>query len=318
MEEIVRILLQVDMEGIAGIHDVRQLWPAFTEYWESGRSATTADALAAINGLLEGGATEITLVEIHGPVPGKIVDSDQLPESVTHSDERAIRELLITGAPPFDAVFQLGFHARCGTPNGFVSHTEGLDLRIAIEGKPVTEAHLNAWRAGVPLLGVTGDEVLESQLDGGLTGTPFLAVKRATSRVDVEPLFESQEQSDVAIHAFARWCLEHYDDRKRVRLPERFTLTLSMRPNLADLIEGKHGLLRTSPAILALSCTDWWYDAEPAVLAALVASYQPWQRIATNVDDSTPEAVAETSSELERLREFWLTWAEADEPEWRT
>lgn len=318
MDETVRILLQVDMVGVAGICDPRQLWPAFPEYWETGRSAMTADALAAIEGLLEGGATEITLVEIHGPVTGKIIDSDQLPDSVTHSDERTTREALVTGAPPFDALLQVGFHARCGTQNGFVSHTEGPDLRIAVDGKAVTESHLNAWRAGLPLLGVVGDAALERQLDNGLAGTPFLAVKTATSRAVAEPIFESSEQSSVAIHAFARWCLEHYDDRTRARLPERFTLTISMRPELADLIEGKNGLLRTSPAILAMSCTDWWYDAEPAVLAALVASYQPWQRLASGVDESSLEAIADVSPQLQRVRDYWLNWVSSVEPEWRT
>ena len=60
-----------------------------------------------------------------------------------------------------------------------MSHTEGVNLRIAIDGKPATEVHLAAWRTGLPILGVTGDAILAKQLDQGLEETPFSTGKRS-------------------------------------------------------------------------------------------------------------------------------------------
>lgn len=87
----------------------------------------------------------------------------------------------------FDALFQVGFHARAGTPNGFVSHTMVPGLRVAGDGAPVTESHIWARLAGLPVLGIAGDAALGGQLDGILRGTPFLAVKRSVSRTENTP-----------------------------------------------------------------------------------------------------------------------------------
>lgn len=39
----------------------------------------------------------------------------------------------------FDAMFQVGFHARAGTPNGFISHTMVPGLSLSTDGFPLTE-----------------------------------------------------------------------------------------------------------------------------------------------------------------------------------
>ena len=61
--------------------------------------------------------------------------------------------------PAFDATFQVGRHARCGTPDGFLSRTGMPDQRVAVDGRPLTESHCvaGAWPSGVPVLGIVGD-----------------------------------------------------------------------------------------------------------------------------------------------------------------
>lgn len=296
-----RILLCIDMEGISQITSYRELWPAFPEYWETGRPATTTDALAAIDGLMAGGATEITVCELHGPVPDAIIETDELPEGATWARKDDVLRQLANGNA-YDALFMLGWHARCGTPDGFFSHTEGVNLRIAVDGDAVTEAHLNAWRAGVPILGITGDEALGRQLVGVLEGVPFLPVKRACKRAEAEPLYPPEE-GPAAIEAFATWCVQNASARQTAPIPDRFVLSMSMLPAVADLVDGEHGLRRTSPAIVARSVTDWWYEAEPAIRAAMQASFSTWH----DADDN-----------LERLRSYLTAWASASEAAWLT
>lgn len=296
-----RVLLLVDMEGISQITDYRQLWSEFPEHWEAGQAATTADAQAAAKGLKAGGAKSITICELHSPIPEHIIDSDSLPDDIEWAEDEEFLENPRL-ASEHDALFLLGWHSRCGTPDGFMSHTNGRNVRIAIDGQPVTEVHINAWRSSLPVIGVTGDEALGEQLDCGLEDTPFLSVKKATSRGCATPGYTAEE-SPPAIEAFARWCAQKARERNRLPVPERFVLTLSMPPELADKVDGISGMRRTSPAIVARSVTDWWFEAEPAVSAAMHASFRP---------------LTDGNASAEAKRRFLQEWAEAVEPEWLT
>lgn len=294
-----RVLLLVDMEGISQITCFRELWPDFPEYWESGKEATTADAIAASEGLFDGGATEVTICELHGPPNDTIIDLDRLPEGVKWVGADAFLQNEDM-ARDYDALFHLGWHARCGTPDGFMSHTNGINMRVTIDGKPVTEVHINAWRTGLPLLGVTGDAALGPQLDRAIEGTPFLPVKQASNRSAATPLYPAEE-SATAIQAFAAWCVENFEDRQPIPVPDRFVFALSMPPWLADRLDGQFDLRRTSPAVLAKSVTDWWYEAEPALAGAMFESFS--RLFSSEIDPVKRKEVLED-------------WAQSPEPEW--
>lgn len=213
-----RVLLIADMEGTSGITDYRECWPVFTEYWDTGRQKMMADVVAAVQGLLDGGATEVLLINGHGfGYPN--IDADQLPEGcrlIPDDEESATIQ-----AGNFDASFQIGRHARCGTREGFMSHTQTPDFRVSIDGKLITESHINAWRADRPLLGIIGDAALEAQLDGALKGTPFMAVKQSQSRTETTPVHPNQTAASAAIRAFAAWCVVNGDEREAPKLPGR-------------------------------------------------------------------------------------------------
>ncbi len=61
-----RVLLLADMEGVSQIDDFRECWPIYSEYWQTGRQKMTADVAAAAQGLLDGGASEVGIVNGHG------------------------------------------------------------------------------------------------------------------------------------------------------------------------------------------------------------------------------------------------------------
>ncbi len=296
-----RVLLCVNMEGVSQITSYRELWAPFPEYWDTGKAATTADTVAAIHGLKAGGASEITVCELHGPSAGAIVDVDALPEPATWIESREAFQYAVTGAN-YDALFLLGWQARCGTPNGFMSRTGGINLRVAVDSVPVSDVHINAWRAGIPVIGISGDAALGPQLDGELEGVPFLPVKEATNRAEAQPLY-TPEDGAAAIQAFAAWCAGNPGEGKCLTVPERFVLSLSMSPAVTDLVDGEHGLRRTSPAIVAKSVTDWWLEAEPAIDAAIRASFRPLEK---------------AGEDVARLQSILTSWAMATEAEWLT
>jgi len=54
------------MEAVAHISDVREVLACRPEYWEIGRRRLTEDVVAAAAGLLDGGASEVILLDNHG------------------------------------------------------------------------------------------------------------------------------------------------------------------------------------------------------------------------------------------------------------
>lgn len=310
-----RVLLLTDMEGVSQIDDFRECWPIYEEYWRSGRAKFMVDVAAAAQGLLDGGATEVLVVNGHGFGYPNIIAED-LPEGARPLADDEVNSTLRHGE--FDATFQVGQHARCGTKHGFMSHTQTPDFRVSIDGKPVTESHINAWRSNRPLLGVIGDAALEPELDGALTGTPFMAVKHADTRVDASPVHPTPEASAAAIRAFAAWCLVHGDQRTLPALPDRFIFACCMDGALAEYAVDREGLQRTSPSVLVKSVTDWRLEAEPALQVAMAASLRPWQAAWRGIDYSCEEALAQQNPRhLERARNYIHDWLHRDEVTWR-
>jgi D-aminopeptidase len=310
-----RVLLIADMEGVSRIDDFRECWPIYSEYWQTGRAKLMADIVASIEGLIDGGATEVGLINGHGFGYPNIIAED-LPAGSRLLEEDEVNPALRRGA--YDATLQIGRHARCGTEHGFMSHTQTPDFRVSIDGKPITESHINAWRADLPLLGVIGDAALEPELDGALKGTPFMAVKHADSRVDVSPIHGSAEDSAAAIRAFSAWCMANSEKRQPPPLPQRFIFACCLNGALAELAIGQHGLMRTSPSVLVKSSTDWWVETEPALQAAMAASMQPWLAAWRGIDYSSEAALAEQDpNRLERARQFIHQWFHRKEVTWR-
>lgn len=302
-----RVLLWSDMEGMSRVTDHRQCWPAFAQYWETGRRAFTDDILAAARGLLDGGASGVYVVNGHGLGWPNLL-WEELPERVEQADDRAWSD-------GFDAMFQVGFHARAGTPAGFMAHTMVPGLAVAADGAPITESHIWAWLAGIPVLGITGDAALESQLDGLLTGTPFLPAKKATSRGHAIPTVPTYEGSLAAIHHFAAECIR--EPLRPLELPDQFTFSVALDPALAGDVEGRAGLARTGVATLTKQAEDWTRDAQPALQAAMNAALKPLLTAQNGLDLSSEEAVhGQDAANLENCRSFYEQWADNDIEAW--
>ena len=144
----IKVFLSVDMEGIGGVVTSEQLGPTGFEYAKF-REYMTAEALAAIAGAREAGATEFVVADAHGNMQNLLID--RFPAGVT----------IIRGAPrplmmmegidsSFSAAMFIGYHSATTNTQGVRAHTisSATFAAVRLNGQPMSESGLNVTIAG--------------------------------------------------------------------------------------------------------------------------------------------------------------------------
>jgi len=178
-----RVLISVDMEGIAGVVDRSDIAPG-TPGWERARELMTDEASAAVRGVLATDEdAEVTVCDSHAKglnvLPGRL-------------DARA---RLIRGTPRpldmvagvdrgVDAVLLIGHHGRAGLSDAVLPHTlSGRTIdAVRIDGTTLGEIGLSAavaGRHGARTVLVTGDDAATREAEDVLPGVTTVTVKRA-------------------------------------------------------------------------------------------------------------------------------------------
>ncbi len=184
-----KVYVMTDMEGVAGIQNSAD-WcrPPAPEssgrYYDMGKELLTREVNAAIDGLFEGGATEVIVADGHGP--GGI-----LPLLL---DERV---MLMRGWPSgwpleldesFDAVIWVGQHAKAGTPYAHIAHTRSMRyIDQSINGVSVGEFGqfaLCAGELGIPAIFGSGDEAFCREAEALVPNILTVSVKRGLTPDD--------------------------------------------------------------------------------------------------------------------------------------
>ncbi len=179
-----KVYISVDMEGIAGVVTGDQLGPTGFEY-ERARTFMTGEALAAIAGARDAGATEIVVSDSHGN--GESLLIDQFPDDV-----RIVRSwprplMMMEGVDStFAAAIFVGYHASTTSPAGVRAHTiSSANLAsVSLNGVAMPEAGINAaiaGRFGVPVVFISGDDVAVDETRRLLGDVEGAVVKRAIS-----------------------------------------------------------------------------------------------------------------------------------------
>src|SRR5688572_25178283 len=179
-----KVYISVDMEGVAGVVTNEQLGPAGFEYARA-RQFMTDEALAAIQGAREAGATEILVSDSHGNGQNLLIE--QLP-----NDVRVIRSwprplMMMEGIDSsFHAAVFIGYHAATTNPVGVRAHTiSSANLAaVALNGTAMPEAGINAaiaGRFGVPVVMISGDDAAVEEARRLLGDVEGAVVKRAIS-----------------------------------------------------------------------------------------------------------------------------------------
>ncbi|NQU43588.1 M55 family metallopeptidase [bacterium] len=155
------VLVMTDLEGVAGVVDFESQSYASGKYYEQAKHLLTAEVNAAVEGLRDGGAVEILVLDMHGP--GGIV-YEELASSAWLFHGRPIppRWFDLDFFHHADAAVMIGQHAMAGVPDATLNHT--MDSRAIasyrINDRPVGEIGLFALCCGahgVPLVFLSGD-----------------------------------------------------------------------------------------------------------------------------------------------------------------
>lgn len=187
-----RILVSVDIEGVAGVTHTEQTRSGNGEY-EKARACMTVEANAAIEGAFAGGATEVLVNDSHGTF------RNLLPAQL---DTRA---RLITGKPRYlgmmagverdcDAVFMVGYHSKAQT-RGILAHTinSAAFRKVLVNGVELGEAGLYGALAGeydTPVALLSGDDVFLGEtlaLFPGALGVETKQAQGLTTCVSLSP-----------------------------------------------------------------------------------------------------------------------------------
>ncbi|MBS0389955.1 MAG: M55 family metallopeptidase [Proteobacteria bacterium] len=187
-----KILISVDIEGVAGVYHPEQTRAGNPEY-ERARRLMAAEANAAIAGAFDAGATTVYVNDSHGGfrnLPPDLLDAraQAIQGKPRYLSMASGVELGVAG------MVCIGYHGRA-QGRGILAHTINsfAFARIAFNGQELGELGiygLLAGQYGVPVLAASGDDVFIAEHRALFPTTRFIEVKQAqgaSSGVSLSP-----------------------------------------------------------------------------------------------------------------------------------
>jgi D-aminopeptidase len=303
------VALSADMEGISQLRDPHSILAFERSYWSEGRRQMTADVAAAAAGLLRGGADEVVVLDNHGSGNPENVISGDLPVGARVAPWNVF-DLAEHGV---DAMLQVGYHARAGV-QAYISHSYVPRLRLRVNGELISESHGRIWAAGVPLLGIIGNDAHQRTL-GSLAEVPFLVVQRTSSVEEMDPVFADQGGAAEAIEAASAQAL--LDGGMMFVAPAEPLFEASFDAERTDPGMAAAGWRQASETEYEIQLDDWASAREP-LAAAMGAAIAPWMPYFGTYELTSPQALERVHDDpiLSEGREQFAAWLQTDHPEW--
>ncbi len=181
-----KIYILTDMEGVGGVLNRSHTMSGGAPY-EKAREWLTLDTNAAIEGAIEGGASDILVLDGHGANSAVNLIYEMLHPGARYVQGTPWVEYLQSFDSSFGAMFQVGAHAMAGTPGAVLEHTMSSEawVRMRINGVETGEIGLCAAVAGqfdVPFAMVSGDDKACHEAEQISPGIQSAVVKRGISR----------------------------------------------------------------------------------------------------------------------------------------
>jgi D-amino peptidase len=219
----VKIYIVCDLEGTAGVVDHHQQcqWDDKKEWYapflHQARRLATEELNAAVQGALDGGATEVWAWDGHGGFPGGI-DYELL-----HPECQMVMAAG-DGGPAgidssFDALMMVGLHGMRDAPWGRLAHSfhDGI-IGMWVNDTKWGEIAANAWEAGrhgVPVAFLAGDRSAAEEVTALLGDVETVIVKRG---LDKEPAFLKQSATLCLAPAKAREIIREGAERSLAKV----------------------------------------------------------------------------------------------------
>lgn len=181
-----RIYILTDLEGVGGVVNDSQTMAGQPGY-ERAREWLTHDVNAAVEGAIEGGATDILVLDGHGANSACNLIYDRLHPGAHYIQGTPWTQYLQCLDESFDALYQVGAHAMAGTAGAVLEHTmSSLNwVGMQINGEPTGEIGLCAAVAGhfgVPFAMASGDDKACAEAAAISPGIECAVVKKGISR----------------------------------------------------------------------------------------------------------------------------------------
>jgi D-amino peptidase len=285
-----------------------------TEEYVSARDWLTNDVNAVIEGLFEGGADAVDVVDAHGsgnPEPDILLDKMDSRAELIYRDERFRPYVDLTEKGTYDAVAVVCMHSRTGG-GGFAAHTYTLGMDWILNDMSINETEIIAYswgRIDVPLIFASGDDKLREQLSW-MSWLEFVEVKRADGAGDAElrPFPEVHGEMQEA----AKRAVEKLSESKAVRLTTPIKAQLrAVHPAQLDMLENVPGIQYADETV-TFEAADFQqaYDGIEALIGVATLG---WFRILQDAIGNL-----ENSSEINEA--FWnklaAEWVAVESGEW--
>jgi len=222
-----KVYITADIEGVTGATHRDETDKRKTDYYKEFREQMTAEVVAACEGALEAGATEVWVKDAHST--GRNIIASKLPEDVrlvrgwSGHPFSMVQELDET----FHAVAMIGYHSQAGSGGSPLAHTmSGKIAHIKINDRYASEFLLHAYAASsvnVPVVFVSGDEGLCREVESLNPNILTNAVMRGIgdSTVSIHPGLAVRR-----IREGVRQAVQSDVSRCHVPLPERFAVEI--------------------------------------------------------------------------------------------
>lgn len=277
----VNVYVSVDMEGISGIVHGDMMMPGEREY-DRGRRLMTGDANAAVEGLVQAGASFVLVNDSHGPMRNLLIEDLHPAAHLISGSGDAKEYCQLEGADSrsFDAAVFIGYHAMARTPGAIHPHTiaGAAVAELRINGRPHGETGLNAavlGSLGIPVVLVTGDSTTCAEARAFLGDQiETVAVKEACGRnaaICRPPSATRPEITQAAARALRRATeIPPYRPQRPWQLEVDF-LTIQQ----CDRASRVAGVERTGPVTIAIPGDDPWQQYRVLWAAIRAALYEP-------------------------------------------
>lgn len=221
-----KIYIVTDLEGVTGVYQFAQTRETDTPLAREAREYFMKDLSAVVNGLRDGGATEVLVLDGHGN--GALVPHLMTP-GARYITGRPVRPVLFGLDESYAGVVLFGFHAMMGTADGVLHHTQSSKTENrywynGVESGEIAQCAAIAGHFGVPPILVTGDEATCREARQFLgESCVTVAVKKGIAR-EAAVLYPFEETRR-ALYEGARRAMEVISDCK----PYRLTLPIQAR-----------------------------------------------------------------------------------------
>jgi len=157
-----RVYVETDLEGVSGVCVWEQTRDRESAMYQVARKLLMGDIAALVDGLIAGGATEVTVDDGHGGGFNFMPDlMDPRANYVTGRSRPGMADRT-EQYQGYDAAVLLGYHAMAGTPKAFLCHTQSSKRGDRYwyndrESGEMVQSALFLGHFGIPLVMVTGD-----------------------------------------------------------------------------------------------------------------------------------------------------------------